>query len=149
MIAVALKGEVHNFDVCFQSKLPRFLIRWQTVALNLFLNSSFLYLSVPVHICTRTKIFKYGTLNLISSDSFFPPSNRYIHLPTMTMLSITLAIGFLATCSAWVSINPQISTRLNTHLCMSSGSLHSQNSCYLPLQQLDQDYHSPRIIQVR
>jgi len=31
---------------------------------------------------------------------------------------------------------------------MSSGSLHSQNSCYLPLQQLDQDYHSPRIIQV-
>jgi hypothetical protein len=29
-----------------------------------------------------------------------------------------------------------------------SGSLHGQNSCFLPLLQLDQDYFAPRIIQI-
>jgi len=28
------------------------------------------------------------------------------------------------------------------------GNLHGQNACFLPLKQLDQDYHSPRIIQI-
>jgi hypothetical protein len=32
---------------------------------------------------------------------------------------------------------------------MSIGSLHGQDSCFLPLKQLDQDYYSPRIVQVR
>lgn len=31
----------------------------------------------------------------------------------------------------------------------SGGSLHGQNSCFLPLKQLDQDYYAPRIVQVR
>ena len=31
---------------------------------------------------------------------------------------------------------------------MSIGSLHGQNSCFLPLKQLDQDYCAPRIVQV-
>lgn len=30
----------------------------------------------------------------------------------------------------------------------SIGSLHGQQSCFLPLRQLDQDYYSPRIIQI-
>ena len=30
-----------------------------------------------------------------------------------------------------------------------AGSVHGQNSCFLPLKQLDQDYYSPRIVQVR
>lgn len=28
------------------------------------------------------------------------------------------------------------------------GSLHGQNSCFLPLKQLDQDYYAPRIVQI-
>ncbi|KAG7353430.1 hypothetical protein IV203_002785 [Nitzschia inconspicua] len=31
---------------------------------------------------------------------------------------------------------------------MSTGSLHGQNSCFLPLKQLDQDYYAPRIVQI-
>lgn len=34
-----------------------------------------------------------------------------------------------------------------SHLLM-SGNLHGQNSCFLPLKQLDQDYYAPRIIQI-
>lgn len=34
-----------------------------------------------------------------------------------------------------------------TDLAM-SGNLHGQNSCFLPLKQLDQDYYAPRIIQI-
>lgn len=30
----------------------------------------------------------------------------------------------------------------------SIGSLHGDNSCFLPLKQLDQDYFAPRIVQV-
>eukprot|EP00980_Cylindrotheca_fusiformis_P014490 scaffold3875_cov123-Cylindrotheca_fusiformis.AAC.10 len=29
-----------------------------------------------------------------------------------------------------------------------SGSLHGENSCFLPLKQLEQDYYAPRIIQI-
>lgn len=29
-----------------------------------------------------------------------------------------------------------------------SGSLHGENSCFLPLEQLDQDYYAPRIVQI-
>lgn len=29
------------------------------------------------------------------------------------------------------------------------GGLHGENSCFLPLKQLDQDYYAPRIVQVR
>lgn len=29
-----------------------------------------------------------------------------------------------------------------------AGSLHGQNSCFLPLNQLDQDYYAPRIVQI-
>lgn len=31
---------------------------------------------------------------------------------------------------------------------MSEGSLHGENSCFLPVKQLDQDYYAPRIIQI-
>jgi len=50
----------------------------------------------------------------------------------------------------------QTSRRTTTSTCLSalpdissSGSLHGQNACFLPLKQLDQDYFAPRIIQVR
>lgn len=32
---------------------------------------------------------------------------------------------------------------------VSSGCLHGENACFLPIKQLDQDYYAPRIIQVR
>lgn len=33
-------------------------------------------------------------------------------------------------------------------LQMKNGNLHGQNACFLPLKQLDQDYHAPRIVQI-
>jgi len=50
-----------------------------------------------------------------------------------------------------VSSNNKRSFRLeplNSAPSMSLGSLHGQNSCFLPLKQLDQDYFAPRIVQV-
>lgn len=38
--------------------------------------------------------------------------------------------------------------RFATELHATGGSLHGQNSCFLPLQQLDQDYYAPRIVQI-
>jgi len=42
------------------------------------------------------------------------------------------------------------SSRLSasTPISMSSGSLHGQNACFLPLKQLDMDYYAPRIVQI-
>mmetsp|Transcript_4998 Transcript_4998/g.7326 ORF Transcript_4998/g.7326 Transcript_4998/m.7326 type:complete len:181 (-) Transcript_4998:35-577(-) len=31
---------------------------------------------------------------------------------------------------------------------MGAGNLHGQGSCFLPLRQLDQEYHAPRIVQI-
>eukprot|EP00539_Tryblionella_compressa_P003668 CAMPEP_0178745676 /NCGR_PEP_ID=MMETSP0744-20121128/7419_1 /TAXON_ID=913974 /ORGANISM="Nitzschia punctata, Strain CCMP561" /LENGTH=222 /DNA_ID=CAMNT_0020398869 /DNA_START=68 /DNA_END=736 /DNA_ORIENTATION=+ len=50
-----------------------------------------------------------------------------------------------------VSSNNKRSFRLeplNSAPSMSLGSLHGQNSCFLPLKQLDQDYFAPRIVQI-
>lgn len=32
---------------------------------------------------------------------------------------------------------------------MAAGNKHGENACFLPLEQLDQDYYAPRIVQVR
>ena len=39
-------------------------------------------------------------------------------------------------------------TSLQSAASGTTGSLHGQNSCFLPLKQLDQDYYSPRIVQI-
>ena len=56
---------------------------------------------------------------------------------------------------AWVlpKSNSIMSTRQNagataTSQLMATGSLHGEQSCFLPLQQLDQDYYAPRIVQI-
>lgn len=38
--------------------------------------------------------------------------------------------------------------QLGSSLGMAAGSKHGENSCFLPLEQLDQDYYAPRIVQV-
>ena len=54
---------------------------------------------------------------------------------------------------AWVSprhnhhsFRPE--TALKSAPAETSGSLHGQNACFLPLNQLDQEYYAPRIIQI-
>ena len=41
------------------------------------------------------------------------------------------------------------STSLAATPVQQTGNLHGQGSCFLPLQQLDQDFYAPRIVQVR
>lgn len=65
-----------------------------------------------------------------------------------------LALALCASAFAWVTPNHgrrSVDRSLNSKLRSSptmSGSLHGQNACFLPLKQLDQDYHSPRIVQI-
>ena len=72
-----------------------------------------------------------------------------------TQLSAALLAAFFNTAFAWAPlpfaasrIRKEASQLASTNLAM-SGSLHGQNSCFLPLKQLDQDYFAPRIVQVR
>jgi hypothetical protein len=55
-----------------------------------------------------------------------------------------VAPPFLRTLSSAAALAPLASAP-----SMSTGSLHGENSCFLPLKQLDQDYYAPRIVQVR
>ena len=61
-----------------------------------------------------------------------------------------LAFTLVATTQAWVfpraamvKVAPLKSTSSD------SLSLHGQNSCYLPIEQLEEDFFAPRIVQVR
>ena len=61
------------------------------------------------------------------------------------MTKVLLTLSLVATvASAWVTA-PQASTRRSTLL---NGFLHGESSCFMPLDQLDQDYYAPRILQV-
>lgn len=67
-----------------------------------------------------------------------------------------IAISILLTLSmvrAWVSPTvPRaaytVRSKKSPEFKMSNGSLHGENSCFLPVKQLDQDYYAPRIIQI-
>ena len=67
-----------------------------------------------------------------------------------------LAAALNTSAYAWVSSSKSssmASTRASTQLLMSSssvdvGGLHGQNSCFLPLEQCDEEYYAPRIVQV-
>mmetsp|Transcript_23231 Transcript_23231/g.34585 ORF Transcript_23231/g.34585 Transcript_23231/m.34585 type:complete len:225 (+) Transcript_23231:106-780(+) len=57
--------------------------------------------------------------------------------------------------SAWITPQGTVRARNNISVMRSispnqsmGGSLHGQDACYLPLDQLDQEYFSPRIIQI-
>ena len=68
---------------------------------------------------------------------------------SVSILSILSSMWGVA---AWTA--PRVSNNLkwsNVALhasVQSTGSLHGQNSCFLPLEQLDQEYYAPRILQV-
>jgi hypothetical protein len=73
---------------------------------------------------------------------------------TMRLLHPALTLLFaasLAPVSSWSTQRSPIH-RIPSHHRTSStlfmGYLHGQSSCFMPLKQLDQDYFSPRIIQV-
>lgn len=69
-----------------------------------------------------------------------------------TFTRFTAIASVLGSTLAWI---PATRTRAMTSVAMSdtdtdtTGALHGETSCFLPLKQLDQDYYAPRIIQVR
>lgn len=84
---------------------------------------------------------------------------------TMTRLQqVLLLTQLLPAAIAWVTQTPisfgrlqrstlprLLSTSITAAVsgsASSSGSLHGQNACFLPLKQLDQDSYSPRIVQI-
>lgn len=70
-------------------------------------------------------------------------------------LCILLAFITLSSCDAWVmpaggkSTATRHTASTSSHLGMAAGNKHGENACFLPLEQLDQDYYAPRIVQVR
>jgi hypothetical protein len=72
----------------------------------------------------------------------------------MKLLTSLLALALCAPTFAWVapnhgrrSVERSLNSKLRSTPTM-NGSLHGQNACFLPLKQLDQDYYSPRIVQI-
>mmetsp|Transcript_45785 Transcript_45785/g.110980 ORF Transcript_45785/g.110980 Transcript_45785/m.110980 type:complete len:216 (-) Transcript_45785:56-703(-) len=65
----------------------------------------------------------------------------------MNALRLIFLFGLMAESTvAWAPAKQQ-SLRQKTELS-AAGSLHGQNSCFMPLKQLDQDYWAPRIVQI-
>lgn len=78
-------------------------------------------------------------------------------MSTFIRLCLIASIAGFNGGQAWVLPNSKsMSTRLHTGAdattttsqLMATGSLHGEQSCFLPLQQLDQDYYAPRIVQI-
>jgi len=73
----------------------------------------------------------------------------------MKIFALT-TLSILSSTRAWVSLSVPLAASKTTNqrstnsptLKMSEGSLHGENSCFLPMKQLDQDYYAPRIIQI-
>mmetsp|Transcript_27171 Transcript_27171/g.63731 ORF Transcript_27171/g.63731 Transcript_27171/m.63731 type:complete len:224 (+) Transcript_27171:69-740(+) len=61
---------------------------------------------------------------------------------------------FVPASYAWIPATPVLKNqksqifRLQSSADGKVGGLHGENSCFLPLKQLDQDYYAPRIIQI-
>lgn len=77
----------------------------------------------------------------------------HYHILVMNSLFVLFLASIAVCCQAWVtpSVKPARNTRMqlqSSALGMTLGSKHGENSCFLPLQQLDQDYYAPRIVQV-
>mmetsp|Transcript_5515 Transcript_5515/g.7998 ORF Transcript_5515/g.7998 Transcript_5515/m.7998 type:complete len:214 (+) Transcript_5515:136-777(+) len=62
------------------------------------------------------------------------------------MSRFIILLSLLNTSRAWVASISR-SQHQSSALQM-AGSLHGENSCFLPLDQMDQDYYAPRIIQI-
>lgn len=75
------------------------------------------------------------------------------------LLAIFLGTILFQPVLSWAPIRPASNTNKNCRLQSTAeetsgpvdsyeGSLHGNNSCFLPLKQLDQDYYAPRIVQI-
>mmetsp|Transcript_1807 Transcript_1807/g.3805 ORF Transcript_1807/g.3805 Transcript_1807/m.3805 type:complete len:214 (-) Transcript_1807:375-1016(-) len=62
----------------------------------------------------------------------------------MNNLFLCLLGLFASSAFAWA---PVVKKNSNSHL-QAVGGLHGDNSCFLPLVQLEQDYYAPRIVQI-
>ena len=81
------------------------------------------------------------------------------NLKMRELLAIFLGTILFQPVLSWAPIRPASNTNKNCRLQSTAeetsgpvdsyeGSLHGNNSCFLPLKQLDQDYYAPRIVQV-
>lgn len=72
----------------------------------------------------------------------------------MRGLELTLSTMLVGSAAAWAPLpftagqGRSFITQLQATEMATGGSLHGENSCFLPLKQLDQDYYAPRIIQI-
>jgi hypothetical protein len=78
-------------------------------------------------------------------------STGFHYRPRVAMSKVTIFVLFVSiiACHAWVPMNVKRTWTVQTQLGSTPvGNLHGQNACFLPLEQLDQDYYAPRIVQV-
>ena len=66
-----------------------------------------------------------------------------------TMRLFAVAVMIIPSSLCWVPTSRSNHRRVNIPAVAMAGSLHGEDSCFLPLKQLDQDYYAPRIVQVR
>ena len=76
---------------------------------------------------------------------------------SFSLFIVVLASIAVSACHAWIMPGGTLTatrhsasttTQLESSLAMAAGNKHGENSCFLPLEQLDQDYYAPRIVQV-
>lgn len=93
--------------------------------------------SMILVIVTVTVIF--STMSAVAAWVVSPPLSS----------SSTTRVGHTTPSRRTISTSSSSTTSLSsTAESKTSGSLHGQNSCFLPLKQLDQDYYAPRIVQI-
>lgn len=73
----------------------------------------------------------------------------------MTYLFLCVLGIIVPAAFAWVPATPVMNknnnrqfSRLHSSAAGNFGGLHGENSCFMPLSQLDQDYYGPRIVQI-
>lgn len=73
----------------------------------------------------------------------------------MQILTFTTTLVLTTCANAWIAPQQGVRSRNKINAMWSispnqstGGSLHGQDACFLPLEQLDQEYYAPRIIQI-
>ena len=72
----------------------------------------------------------------------------------VTVVVVAFAVWMPTTCCAWMSPRASDRRRIRQSRLFSTeiarpGNVHGQGACFLPLEQLNQDFIAPRIVQVQ
>ena len=78
--------------------------------------------------------------------TLYPNRNN---MKSFLVLSATLALA--TSVQGWVSVSPNTQKeimRMPTSTSLSAGALHGESASFLPLEQCDNEYYAPRVVQV-